>query len=67
MRARAHSACGSLNVSPFARTPKCFAGVNDQSAPAAANVEQTLAGTKAQFAAEIIEFALLRYVEFLGL
>ena len=44
-----------------------FCGVNDQGAPTATDVEQMLAGTKAQFAAEIIEFALLRYVEALVL
>src|SRR5437667_12831716 len=40
-----------------------FCRVNDQGAPTATDVEQTLAGTQAQLAAEIIEFAFLRRVE----
>src|SRR6266446_598344 len=40
-----------------------FCRVNDQGAPTATDVEQTLARTKAQLAAEIIEFAFLRHVK----
>ncbi len=67
MRLLAISACAGTDGDAVRPHAVVAGGMQDQSAPAAADIEQILPRLQAQFAAEIIEFALLSgFQGFLG-